>query len=49
MVVMNHIKYLDKYCTILDLNQFNKLGQGTKCFAENKVQRTLKKIKSTMP
>ena len=42
-------KYLDKCYTILDSNQFTKLDQDPTCYMENKVQRTLRKIKSTMP
>ena len=48
-VIITRTKYLDKCCTILESNQFTKLDQDPTCHMENKVQRTLRKIKSTMP
>ena len=49
VVIMNHTKYLEKCYTILDSNQFTKLDQDPTCYMENEVQRTLRKVKSTMP
>ena len=49
VVIMNHTKYLEKCYTILDSNQFTKLDQDPTCYMENEVQRTLWKVKSTMP
>ena len=49
VVIMNHTKYLDKCYTILDSSKFTKLDYDPTCYIENKVQRTLRKVKSTMP
>ena len=49
VVIMNRPKYLEKCYTILDSNQFSKLDQDPTCYMENKVQRTLRKVKSMMP
>ena len=46
---MNRTKYLDKCNTMLDSNQFTNLHQDPTCYMENKVQRTLRKVKSTIP
>ena len=48
-VIRNCKKYLDNRYTVLDSNQFTKLDQDPACYMENKVQRTSRKIKSTMP
>ena len=49
VVIKNRTKYLEKCYTILNSNQFTKLDQDPTCYIENKVQRTLRKVKSTMP
>ena len=49
VAIMNRTKYLDKCYTILDSNQFTKRDQDPTCYMENKVQGTLRKVKSTMP
>ena len=49
VVFVNHNKYLDKCYTILDSKKFITLDQDPTCYMETKVQRTLRKAKSTMP
>ena len=48
-VISDRAKDLDKCCIILDSNQFTKPDQGPTCYIEANAQRTLRKVKSTMP
>ena len=49
VVIMNCTKYLEKCYTILNSSQFTKPDRDPTCYMENEVQRTLRKVKSTMP
>ena len=48
VIIMNRTMYSEKCNTILDSKQFTKLDQDPTCYMENKVQRTLRKVKVTM-
>ena len=48
-IILNRSKYIEKYLSLLDCNQFRELYYDTTDSVERKVQKTLQKVKTKFP